>query len=164
MKKLITLAFVTLFVFTACEGPEGPPGEPGINIVGETFEYTNVNFTEANGYTFLADFDPPLINGDAMLVYRLQAVDGGADVWEQLPSALYYTDAGTDLQYWFNYTLNDVKIGVESNDYPGFGADFLSNQVFRAVIVPADLMNTVDTENIDAVMKAANIKTVQRVQ
>lgn len=165
MKKIITLAIVSLFVFTACEGPEGPQGEPGINIVGETFEYANVNFTSANNYTFLADFDPPLINGDVMLVYRLEAVEGGQDVWEPLPSSLFYnTDTGDDLQYRFNYTLNDVNIIIESSNFTAFGPDLLSNQVFRAVIIPSDLMNTVDINNIDAVMQAANIKTVQKVQ
>src|SRR5690606_15207466 len=119
MKKIITLAIVSLLVFTACEGPEGPQGEPGINIVGETFEYANVNFTSANNYTFLAEFNPPLINGDAMLVYRLQAVDDGTDIWEPVPSALYHTDTGADLQYWTNNTLYDVEIGVESSDYAG---------------------------------------------
>ncbi len=168
MKKIITLVIASIFIFTACEGPEGPigpPGEPGEVIVGETFEYANVNFTSANGYTFTATFDPPLVDGDAMLVYRLEAVDNNVDVWEPLPTAFFYNDAtGDQMQYRFNYTRGDVQILIESSDFTAFGPDLLSNQVFRAVIVPADLMNTVDTDNIDAVMKAANIKSVQRLQ
>lgn len=165
MKKIITLVIATVFIFTACEGPEGPPGEPGINIVGETFQYNNVNFTDANNYSFRATFDPPLVNGDAMLVYRLEAVDGDLDIWEPLPTALFYnTDTGDDLQYRFNYTRGDVDILIESSDHTAFGADLLSNQVFRVVIIPSDMMNSVDTDNIHAVMKAANIKAVQKFQ
>lgn len=163
MKKIITLVIATVFIFTACEGPEGPPGEPGINIVGETFQYTNVNFTAANEYTFRATFDPPLVDGDVMLVYRLEAVDGDLDIWEPLPTALFYNpDTGDDFQYRFNFTRGDVDILIQSSDPTAFGADLLSNQIFRVVIVPSDLMNSVDTDNIDAVMKAANIKTIQK--
>lgn len=165
MKKIITLVIASIFIFTACEGPEGPMGPPGEVIVGETFEYTNVNFTAGNNYTFRATFDPPLIEGDAMLVYRLEAVDDGVDVWEPLPTAFFYNeDTGDQMQYRFNYTRGDVHIIVEGSDLTAFGANLLSNQVFRAVIVPADLMNSVDTDNIDAVMKAANIKTIQKLQ
>lgn len=162
MKKIITLAIATIFIFTACEGPEGPPGPPGDEIVGETFEYPNVNFNPNNDYSFRATFDPPLIDGDVMLVYRLEAVDNNLDIWEPLPTSLIYnTDTGDDLQYRFNFTRGDVTILVESSDFAAFGPDLLSNQVFRAVIVPADLISSVDTDNINAVMTAANIKSVQ---
>lgn len=168
MKKIITLAIATVFLFTACEGPEGPmgpPGEPGGETIGETFEYANVNLNDANNYSFTASFDPALFDGDVMLVYRLEAVDNGTDVWEPLPTAFYYnTDTGDDLQYRYNFTNGDVLIAAESSNHSAFGPEFFSNQVFRVVIVPSELMNTVDKSNIDAVMKAANIKSVQKLQ
>src|SRR5699024_7061367 len=141
MKKIITLVIATVFIFTACEGPEGPmgpPGEPGGETIGETFEYANVNFNDTNGYTFTASFDPSLIDGDIMLVYRLETVDNGVDVWEPLPTAFYYnTDTGDDLQYRYNFTNGDVLILVESSNFTAFGAEFYNNQVFRVVIVPS---------------------------
>src|SRR5690606_17443285 len=165
MKKIITLVIATVFIFAACEGPDGPAGPPGEVIVGETFEYPNVNFTAANDFSFRATFDPPLVDGDVMLAYRLEAVDNGVDIWEPLPSAFFYNETtGDDLQYRFNFTRSDVKIIVESSDHTAFGADLLSNQVFRVVIVPSDIIAAVDTDNIDAVMKAANIKAVQKFQ
>ncbi|MCM5662921.1 hypothetical protein [Galbibacter mesophilus] len=163
MKKIIALLFVSTFIFTACEGPEGPPGEPGTVIVGETFEYANVSFTPQNEFLFTATYNPPLVNGDAILVYRLEGVVSGNDVWEPLPTVFFNNDTGDDLRFRFNYTLNRVRILAESSDYSAFGPDLLSNQVFRAVIVPADLINGVDTSNINEVMKAANIKTVQKM-
>lgn len=57
MKNINTLilALFGLLVFQSCEGPEGPQGiqgpegEPGINIVGTTYE-VEIDFTEANDY------------------------------------------------------------------------------------------------------------------
>lgn len=166
MKKIITLLFVATLVFTSCEGPEGPPGipgEPGTNIVGKTFEYRNVTFTAPN-YTFEDTYDPPLFEGDVMLAYRLETTTGGLKVWEPLPTVSYFNDAtGDNLLYRFNFTINDINIIVESSNYSAFGADMLSNQTFRVVIVPSDLISKVDISNIDAVMKAANIKSVQKL-
>ena len=46
MKNLILLfAISTTFLFSSCEGPEGPPGADGINILGQVFEVT-IDFTQ----------------------------------------------------------------------------------------------------------------------
>ncbi|WP_335965846.1 hypothetical protein [Galbibacter sp. PAP.153] len=165
MKKIFALLFVSVFAFTACEGPEGPegpPGEDGVNIVGETFEFENVDFSPQNDF-YEASFDPPLVEGDVMLAYRLETVENGQDVWEPLPTATIYFDNGGYLQYRFNFTRNDVVIILESDDISLLAPEYTQNQVFRVVIVPSDLINSVDTSNIDAVMKAANIKSVQKL-
>ncbi|QLE00054.1 hypothetical protein HX109_00215 [Galbibacter sp. BG1] len=162
MKKIITLLFVATFLFTACEGPEGPQGPPGTNIVGETFEYTTSFSAQAD--FFEASFNPPLVEGDAMLVYRLEDVVNGADVWEPLPTVtIVNNDTGDTLQYRFNYTLNDVQIIAECSNFAAFGPELLQNQTFRAVIVPSDLINGIDTSNIHEVMEAANIKSIQKL-
>ncbi|MDG3582351.1 hypothetical protein [Galbibacter pacificus] len=166
MKKIFTLLFVSVFAFTACEGPEGPegpPGEDGVNIVGETFEYSNINFSSQNDYTFSDSYDPPLVEGDVMLVYRLEGIENGLKIWEPLPTVFFNSDTGDDLRHRFNFTNVDVEIIIESSNFSAFGPDLLSNQSFRVVIVPSDLINSVDTSNIDAVMKAANIKSVQKL-
>lgn len=161
MKKIITLVIATVFIFAACEGPDGPAGPPGEVIVGETFEYSSVSFN-ANNEIFAAEFDPPIVDGDVMLVYRLESVENGTDIWEPLPVTFY--NGQDNLHFRYNFTRGDVEIISSSSNYAAFGADLLSNQVFRVVILPSDLMNSVDTDNIDAVMKAANIKTVQKFQ
>ncbi|MEL4308702.1 hypothetical protein [Joostella sp. CR20] len=165
MKKIFALLFVSTFIFTACEGPQGPPGfdgEDGVNIVGETYEFSNVNFASSNDYVFEATFNPSLYEGDVMLAYRLESVYNGLDVWEPLPTVSYYNnDTGDNLLYRYNYTINDINIIVESSNFAAFGAEYLNNQVFRVVIVPSDLVSKVDTNNINEVMQAANIKSIQ---
>ena len=48
MKKILALLAFTAVLFTSCEGDPGPPGpsgEPGVNILGQTFEIENINYS-----------------------------------------------------------------------------------------------------------------------
>ncbi|MCF8714558.1 hypothetical protein JM658_06905 [Joostella atrarenae] len=165
MKKIITLLFVSALILTSCSGEDGRDGldgMDGVNIVGETFEYNNVSFSETSN-VFEATFDPPLVEGDVMLAYRLESVFNGQDVWEPLPTVFFNPDTGDDLRHRFNFTLSDINIIAETSNFSAFGEDLLSNQTFRVVIVPSDLINEVDTSNINEVMEAANISTIQKM-
>lgn len=162
MKK-VTLLGIFLAVFAiSCEGPVGPPGYDGlngldgVNIVGETYEIDNVDFT-VNSNTIRYSFSQDLINGDAVLVYRLEDVQDGLDIWEPLPTATIFFNGGGFLQYRFNYTIADVDIIIESDDLSTISPDFMLDQVFRIVVVPSDLIGTIDTSNINTVMDALNL-------
>jgi hypothetical protein len=71
MKRLLaTFGIASIFAFQACEGPEGPmgpEGEPGINILGTTYE-VEIDFTESNDYTDLFEFPEDIVESDAVLV------------------------------------------------------------------------------------------------
>jgi len=156
MKK-VTLFGIFLALFAiSCEGPEGPPGLDGINIVGDTYEIDNVDFSVGTN-SVVFNFPQDIVNGDAVLVYRLEEVDNNLDVWEPLPTATIFFDDGGFLQYRFNYTLGDVKIILESDDISLIGSDFMLDQVFRIIVVPSDLLSTMDTSNINNVMEQLSI-------
>lgn len=172
MKKLtLTIGtFLALFIIS-CEGPSGPPGPqgleglPGVNIVGETYEVANISFSpNANDFQF--KFPEGLVDGDAVLVYRLEAVEDGLDIWEPLPTATFTFSDGNFLQYRFNYTLGDVFIIAESNNLSTIDQALVKNQVFRIVVVPSDMVSSLDTNNLEAVMKSLNMneKNVQKIQ
>ncbi|WP_419212165.1 hypothetical protein ACNR9Q_15665 [Maribacter sp. X9] len=164
MKKLNLLlgALVAVF-FISCEGPEGPPGPPGFDgadgdlIIGETYEIDNVDFS-VNNNSFRYQFPQNLVNGDAVLVYRLEKIEDGLDVWEPLPTATIFFDDGGFLQYRFNYTTGDVDIIIESDDLSLIGDDYLINQVFRVIVMPSDLISSMDTSNFNAVIKELGLK------
>tara|TARA_R110000868_G_scaffold267026_2_gene526291 strand:+ start:583 stop:1089 length:507 start_codon:yes stop_codon:yes gene_type:complete len=162
MKK-VTLLGIFLAVFAiSCEGPQGPPGFDGVNIVGATYEIDNVDFavgTNTIRYTFPQD----LANGDAVLVYRLEAVQDGLDIWEPLPTATIFFEGGGFLQYRFNYTIADVDIIIESDDLATIGTEFMLNQVFRIIVVPSDLIGTIDTSNIDNVLNLIGQNNIQTI-
>ncbi|MDX1364617.1 collagen-like protein [Arenibacter latericius] len=176
MKKLSILlgTFVALF-FIACEGPAGPPGFDGLDgldgkdgIDGSVFEALVFEIdvdlslnTEANTYEFGEAFSAhniELFQNDAILVYRLEEVDSGLDVWRQLPQP-FFTDLGL-LYYNFDFTQNDYKIYVEPDfDAASVANDLVTNQIFRVLIIPADvnLSSKMDKSNINAVMKTLGL-------
>lgn len=156
MKKFTVLGIFLALFMMACEGDDGPPGLDGVNIVGDTYEIDNVDFA-VGGNSVIFEFPQNIVNGDAVLVYRLEELDGNLDVWEPLPTATIFFDDGGFLQYRFNYTLGDVKIILESDDISLIGDDFLLDQIFRIIVVPADLIGTIDTSNINKVMEQLNI-------
>tara|TARA_R110000868_G_scaffold206863_1_gene455831 strand:- start:124 stop:645 length:522 start_codon:yes stop_codon:yes gene_type:complete len=167
MKK-VTLFGIFLALFAiSCEGPTGPPGYDGldgVNIVGETYEIDNVDFS-VDDSTIRFTFPQNIVNGDAVLVYRLEDVQGGLDIWEPLPTATIFFEDGGFLQYRFNYTVGDVDIIIESDDLGLIGDDFMLDQVFRIIVVPSDLIATIDTSNINNVMDVLGInpKEIQKI-
>tara|TARA_R110002033_G_scaffold48501_2_gene94795 strand:- start:17715 stop:18236 length:522 start_codon:yes stop_codon:yes gene_type:complete len=154
MKKLTVLGIFLAVFAISCEGPAGPPGfdgTDGVNIVGETYEVDNVDFTPAEN-TVRFTFPQNIVNGDAILVYRLEDVQDGLDIWEPLPTATIFFEGGGFLQYRFNYTIGDVDIIIESDDLALIGDEFMLDQVFRIIVLPSDLIGTIDTSNINTVM------------
>ncbi|HZH69093.1 MAG TPA: collagen-like protein [Flavobacteriaceae bacterium] len=169
MKKLFILFALPLFMFTACEGPQGPPGFDGINILGQTFEFDNVNFTydpQFNYYSRVLTIPSNIEvwESDAILVYRLEKVvnAGGstADSWSLIPHNFFFNN-GEIIQYVYNHTFFDVELIIEGNfNLANLDPAYTQNQVFRFVVVPSDfgIRSGVDISDYDAVMKAIEIK------
>jgi len=148
MKNLFLFLAVTTTIFlTSCEGPQGPPGEDGINILGQVFEVTtNFSFNPETGLQeslVQIPNDIVVYESDAILVYRLEKVvndgnGGTADAWAPLPQNFFFTN-GDIIQYVFNHTFFDVELLIDGNfDLATLGTDFTSDQVFRIAIVPAE--------------------------
>ncbi len=174
MKKitLVLGAFLTLF-FVACEGPAGPPGFDGVDGIdgadGSEFEAIvfeveidlTLNSTD-NIYEFGEPFSAhsiELFPDDAILVYRLEEVDNGVDVWRQLPQP-FFADDGL-LYYNFDFTLDDYKIYIEPEFDAGLvSSDLVLDQIFRVFVVPANLglSSKMDKSNINAVMNSLGLE------
>lgn len=162
MKKILTIfALIGLAAFQACEGPEGPigpegpQGEPGIVIVGNTYE-VEIDFSEANDYMKINTFPEKLVDGDAVLVYRLSAVDNGRDVWRLLPQTYFFNEGV--LMYNFDYTIDDYSIFLDGAiDLTILPDQWSTDQIFRIIVVPSDLPARIDYSNYDAVTKMLGI-------
>lgn len=145
MKKIFLLIAITgSLIFSSCEGDPGPPGEPGINILGQVFEVT-VNFTAGNDFSRLVTIpsNVEVFESDVILVYWLEDVvpdgtGGTIDVWSQLPQTIYL-DGGGSFQYTFNHTFIDVLLFLQGDvDLTTLGSGFTIDQVFRIAIVPSE--------------------------
>jgi len=141
---LLFLAFSTSILFTSCEGEQGPPGDPGINILGQVYE-VNATFTDGNDFRQLFTFPSNIevFESDVVLVYWLEdVVDDGTggtiDVWSQLPQTIYLAGGGS-FQYTFNHTFIDALIFLQGDvDLSTLGNGFTNDQVFRIAIVPSE--------------------------
>jgi hypothetical protein len=157
------LLVLTIALFSACQGedgPMGPPGEDGINILGKVYEIQGT-FNASNDYGLYYKFPTNLVDGDVVMVYILweKASDGqggSLDVWRALPQTIFL-DNGL-FQYNFDYTLGDTQIYLEG-DLGLLNPADTENQIFRIAVIPADLAisQTLDLTNYQAVMSAIRV-------
>ncbi|MCE7057380.1 hypothetical protein LZF95_22050 [Algoriphagus sp. AGSA1] len=163
--NLVILALIGMLAFQACEGPagpQGPPGmdgEPGIIIVGQTFE-VEVDFTEANNFANFLEFTEPLEDGDGVLVYMLEENPATEDAagWRLLPQTFYFEDG--ILVYNFDYTLNDVSIFLDNSpiDFLALDPYWTNGVLFRVIVIPSDLINArIDYSDYKGTMDLLNI-------
>ena len=146
--KTLTLLFASFFIISSCEGPMGPPGLDGLDgntLIGSVFEIEG-DFTASNEYELFFDFPNnfEIYDTDVVLVYILWDVVNvngkNTDVWRALPQTLVF-DQGV-LQYNFDYTVNDVRVFLETTMSPGelLPAE-TQDQVFRIAVLPADFVS-----------------------
>ena len=121
------------------------------------------SFTSPNGYGFSTEV--VLNNTDVVLVYRDVNKDPTQPAYWQLLPKTEYLSGGKELDYNFNFDINNVDIFTVANfDYALLTGqevqDYLSNQRFRIVLIPAmSGKNTqIDYNDYKSVLKFYNIK------
>ena len=158
MKKIV-LFVVSAFILFSCEGPQGPQGPPGYDgglIVSSAFEIV-IDFNASNNYEFVEPYGFDVYPSDVTLVYILWDTANGQDIWRPLPQFIEFND-NSSLIYNFDFTQNDVRFFLEgSTDFSTLDPLWTQNQVFRVVVVPADNVDNVDVNSLDAVTEAYQI-------
>ncbi|WP_074406306.1 MULTISPECIES: hypothetical protein [Aquimarina] len=156
MRKIFALLCLATFIFTSCSNDD----DTDFDTIGQTFEIDNVDFI-APEYAVNIPFPSGIevFEADVVLVYRLENVVDGRDVWEPVPTPLIELDNGGKLTYRFNFTLNDVDILLDTPDINLIGTNFTDNQVFRIVIVPSTFANNskIDFSDFKAVQSALKL-------
>lgn len=169
MKKITTFILLLSAIFiSSCEGPMGPPGIPGKDgdaLIGTIFEKEG-DFNASNSYELFFDFPKnfDIYDTDVVLVYILWdvvTVNGKqTDMWRLLPQTVIL-DQGF-IQYNFDYTVNDVRIFLETT-IP-FG-DLLpaetQDQVFRIAVLPADFIaskKSAEIKDLSFLMNSPELK------
>lgn len=156
MKKiLLLLSVVGTLTFTSCNNDDDVYVDN--DTIGENIQLSNVNLTFDNNtgrYQLLYPLNPAIFESDVVLVYR-NVIDDGFSAWQQIPRTIYL--GGPDeVDYDFNFTANDVLIYADATFDLSLAPEFINNQSFRIVIVPAAFANDIDTSDYDAVMSALN--------
>lgn len=154
MNKIFSVfALIGIVAFQACEGPEGPigpAGEPGLNIVGTAYE-SEVEFNAGNEFMEIFNFPEPLVESDAVLIYRLSEVNNGKDIWRLLPQTYFFNDGV--LMYNFDYSVTDFSIFLDGEvNFAGLPSQWRTAQIFRIIVVPADFpAGRIDYSNYEGI-------------
>lgn len=160
MKKLfIFLVTISTFIFTSCEGDQGPPGLDGGQIISGAFEI-DVNFNSANNFSFVEPYGFDVFPTDVTLVYILWETSNGQDIWRLIPQNVIFPE-GT-LTYNFDFTQEDVRFFLDGTiDFNILDPSYTQNQVFRVVVVPADNVGGIDISDINLVMAVYHIENFE---
>lgn len=160
MKKILTLfAVVGLIVFSSCEGPEGPPGLDAPMPVAFEIQ-ANFSFNSIDGYIISDSFskylNTDLYQNESVLVYRLEGKNGaGSDVWQLIPTTIFFPN-NQSITYDYNFSKQSFTIFV-GGDNIGGRPDYINQQVFRFVIIPADFGGLLNKSNYLDVMKSLKL-------
>jgi hypothetical protein len=79
-----------------------------------------------------------------------------------MPQTVQFED-GSNLIYNYDFTQVDVNLFLDgTTDFETLGLEWIQNQVFRVVVVPADNVGRVDVSDLDAVMAMYGIEEFVR--
>ncbi|NOY47134.1 MAG: hypothetical protein GXO84_02800 [Chlorobi bacterium] len=164
MKRILSLISVFALLLTACEGEPGPPGFDGLDgldgaiIASSAFEI-EINFNAANNFEFIEPYGFTVLPSDVTLVYILWDTSNGQDIWRLMPQTVTFVDGS--LVYNFDFTQQDVRLFLDgTTDFNALDSVWTQGQIFRVVVIPADNIDGIDVSNINAVLNANNIQSI----
>lgn len=139
MKKLFSLMLIAFFglIVVSCVDSVNDPVEDQ-DTYSVAYDIKNVSFTNnaTTGYSISRTFNNALYNGDVVLVYRQDGTtSNGSPVWQQIPRTLYLSQG--ELDYDFDFSKYDVQIYAGGTYDLSLTPEYITNQTFRVVIVPA---------------------------
>lgn len=159
MKKIFLAFLATSALFLqGCQGPagrDGIDGKDGVNILGEVLEIDGT-FNAANNYRVDYDLNPYIEEGDKIVGFILEGEDNlGNDNWEPLPQTLF--ENGNTFLFSFNFSRAGFTLFLDGNaPLSQFPAAKRTNRWFRILIIPADLVGTVNTNSMSDIMGKLN--------
>lgn len=150
---MLLLAFVSLFIFSCNDDDDNQDFDTYSRVADVTG-----SFNSGNSYAFTQGIN---IEGtDVVLVYRWLG-----DSWQLIPKMMYLTN-DREFQYNFIFDTQDVQISIDDQNFDlstlnasGEAAQYLTNQRFRIVLVPASAGKNsgVNYEDYNSVIKYYNI-------
>ena len=163
MRKYFTLSLLAIIGFTAinCTDRNNDPIVQDNDTYSQMRDITGTMNT-SNNFTITQGID--IGTTDVVLVYRnINSDNNNGVVWQLLPKTEYLS-LGRELDYNFLFDTKNVEIFTDANFdrttfTPAENAQYLSNQRFRIVLVPASSTknSNLNYEDYQSVIKFYNI-------
>ena len=160
MKKtfsFLLVAMLGLFLFSCSDRTHEDNDTYSVvyDIKGVNFEHNE------NGYHISRTFNKPLYDSDAVLIYRQNGNSNGTPVWQQIPKTIFVAN-NQEVDYDFDFTKNDIMIYAGGNYNLSTTPQYINNQTFRVVIVPASFgKSKINTSDYETVIKQLKINDSQ---
>ena len=136
MKKLFPflLLFITSFILFNCKEDDEVQVQVDYPAV---YDLRNVNFSynATDGWNYGQSFKNPMLDQDYVVIFRQTGTSGNAPVWQQIPRTLYLNQG--ELDYDFDFSKNHFMIYAGGTYDLSTTPQYLNNQTFRVVLVPA---------------------------
>lgn len=167
MKKIITLlAVFGILSFQSCTVTDNDPGIDN-DTIPQAFEIKNKNFSynASDGFyiydTFNNRLGGDLYDDETVLIYRLTGtLNSSTPIWQLIPRTIYLS-GGREIDYDYDFSKKDFTIYASGNYDLELTPEFLDNQTFRIVILPSNLLSSVDKNNYNEVMTVLKINESQ---
>ncbi|NAW51765.1 hypothetical protein GNY06_10410 [Elizabethkingia argentiflava] len=147
-KSILAFAFGTAILFTtvSCDRNNDTQIQNDQDTVALVTEI-NVTFRKQNYYAQYEDFKHNINKADNVLIYRLDGIANGKNVWHFIPRTYYVSNADNtaqkeiDFNYDFSISGVTFTIGGTFNKInpENYVVPYLNNQRFRAVIIPGNM-------------------------
>lgn len=147
MKKFLPLLLILIsciFIFSCKDDDDDVQVQVDYPAVYDL--NVNFSFNSTDGWNFSKGFDRPLLDQDYVLIFRQAGTENGAVVWQQIPRTLFL-DQG-ELDYDFDFSKNDFVIYAGGTYDINTTPQYLNNQRFRVVLVPAVFGKNANAEDI----------------
>ncbi len=149
MKKFLPLLLLlvsSVFIFS-CKDDSDDYVQVDVDYP-TVYDIRNVNFTNnaTVGWVYSDTFTRPMLNQDYVVMFRQTGTDNGNPIWQQIPRTLYLTEG--ELDYDFDFTKNDFAIYAGGTFNLSLRPEYLNNQTFRVVLVPAVVGKNVNTSDL----------------
>lgn len=138
MKKIITiLAVFGMFSLQGCTINDSDTIDN--DTIAEVFQLNNASFSynDNDGYNIYEELNPIIFDEDVILIYRkIGNISGtNAPIWQLIPRTIFL-DNGRELDYDFDFSVEDFTIYARGNYDLSLTPQYLNKQTFRIVIVP----------------------------
>lgn len=149
MKKLLPFLLLlvgSLFIFS-CKDDDDVYVQVDVDYPA-VYDLRNVNFSynATDGWNYYQAFSRSMLDQDYLVIFRQVGSSDGTPVWQQIPRTLYLTQG--ELDYDFDFTKNDFMIYAGGTYDISTTPQYITNQTFRVVLVPAVYGKNANSEDL----------------